>query len=369
MTVLKGIATLFSQSPNALKKELLFNCIQDSPHVTNISDTAFKYRQAKTNVSGRVKIPTWILLIPEEVPPVAGVDMGTGAQIGFFGPANQENAVGATRSNFLTLQDERIQRQKFGPKREKKRKASDNNPAPPREDGHPSDFCRMHLPYIYLAQPKDFFDTQIIPKFLGWATMATNLRAYSSGAGSGEHQDFLPFDLLEVYKMIGVLFANGPTPKPQFDYWFCLQDEKPLFGSNKISKALNWKNLATGKMVKAGQSWKHFRRYFTLQDYWGNPRQQQRLNPLWKVQHLINKLNKQAKDMWVPGIFVAIDEQTIGFQGQLGMKLRISYKQEGDGFQCDAVCDSGYTFSFYFCHGLLPNLDDKFKHLDLSLTA
>jgi hypothetical protein len=180
---------------------------------------------------------------------------------------------------------------------------------------------------------------------LRWATTATNLRAYSSRAGSGEYQDFLPFDVPEAYKMIGVLFANGLTPKPQFDYWFCSQDEEPLFGCNMISKGLNRKNLAMGKTLKAGQRWKHFRRYFTLQDYRENPRQQQRLNPLWKVQRLIDKLNNQAKDMWVPGIFVAIDEQTIGFQGQVGMKLRILYKQEGDGFQCDAVFDSGYTFS------------------------
>ncbi len=263
---------------------------------------------------------------------MAGVDMGTGAQIGLFGPTNQENAVGATRSIFLTLQDERIQRPKFGPKRKKKRKVGDDDPAPPREDGHPSNFCRMHLPHISLARPKDFFDTQITPKFLGWATTATNLRVYSSGGGSGEYQDFLPYDLPEVYKMIGVLFANGLTPKPQFDYWFCSQDEEPLFGSNMISKALNRKNLATGETVKAGRRWKHFRRYFTLQDYQENPRQQQRLNPLWKVQRLIDKLNKQAKDKWVPGIFVAIDEQTISFQGQSGMKLRISYKQEGDDF-------------------------------------
>ncbi len=225
VAVLKGIATLFSLSTNAPKKEVLFNRIRDSPHVTKVSDTVFEYRQAKTNVSGGVKIPIWILLIPEEVPPVAGVDMGTGAQIGFFGPTNQENAVGAPRSNFLTLQDERIQRPKFGPKREKKRKAGDNDPAPPREDGHPSNFCRMHLPHISLAQPKDFFDTQITSKFLEWATTATNLRAYLSGAGSGEYQDFLLFDLPEVYKMIGVLFANGLTPKPQFDYWFCSLDE------------------------------------------------------------------------------------------------------------------------------------------------
>ncbi len=127
--------------------------------MTKISDTTFEYQQAKTNVSGGVKIPTWILLTPEEVPPVGGEDMGTSAQIGFFGPTNQENAVGARNSNFLMLQDKRIQRPKFGPKREKRRKAGDEDPAPPTEDGHPSDFFYMHLPHISLAQPKDFFDT------------------------------------------------------------------------------------------------------------------------------------------------------------------------------------------------------------------
>ena len=73
-------------------------------------------------------------------------------------------------------------------------------------------------------------------------------------------------------------------------------------------------------------------------------------DPLWKVWLLIDELNKQAKDMWIPRKWVAIDEQTIGFQGALSMKLRISYKQEGDGFQCDAICDSGYTYSFWFHH-------------------
>ena len=41
--------------------------------------------------------------------------------------------------------------------------------------------------------------------------------------------------------------------------------------------------------------------------------------------------------MWIPGKWVSIDEQTLGFQGRSGIKLRISYKKEGDGFQCDAV--------------------------------
>jgi hypothetical protein len=137
-----------------------------------------------------------------------------------------------------------------------------------------------------LSQPKDFFDTQIIPKFFSRATNATNLWAYSSGAGSGEYQDFMPFDLAEVYKMIGVLFANGLTPKPQFDYWFKLQDQEPLLGSNLISKALDQKNLATEKTVKAIWQLLHFRRFFTLQDCRESQKQQQKLNPLWKVQRL-----------------------------------------------------------------------------------
>jgi hypothetical protein len=50
----------------------------------------------------------------------------------------------------------------------------------------------------------------------------------------------------------------------------------------------------------------------------------------------------------VPGKWVVIDEQTLGFHGASGMKLRISYKREGGGFQCDAVWDAGYAYSFYF---------------------
>ena len=85
---------------------------------------------------------------------------------------------------------------------------------------------------------------------------------------------------------------------------------------------------------------------------------------------MINKLNKQAKDMWVMGELVAIDEQTIGFQGASGLnKVRISYKREGDGFQCDAVCDRGYTYAFWFCHGNAPEFDKLFKHHDLAPLA
>ena len=155
---------------------------------------------------------------------------------------------------------------------------------------------------------------QISPKFVDWAVTATNLRAYANGAGSGEYTDFMSFDSNEMYKMFGVLFANGLTPKPQVDYWFCSKDKEPLLGSDLISTFLRRKNSATGKTIKAAHRWKHFCRYFTVADYRESPREKQKVNPLWKVQELLDKLNKQAKDMWVPSKWVAIDKQTLGFK-------------------------------------------------------
>ena len=119
-------------------------------------------------------------------------------------------------------------------------------------------------------------------------------------------------------------------------------------------------------MIKAARRWKHFCQYFTVANYRDSPKEKQKANPMWKVQELLDELNKQAKDLWVPRKFVAIDEQTIGFKGASGMKLRISYKRKGDGFQCNAVCDAGYRHLFYFQHGPPPNVRDQFKHLELS---
>ncbi len=142
-----------------------------------------------------------------------------------------------------------------------------------------------------------------------------------------------------------------------------------MLGSNLISNALQRKNAAMGKTVKAAHRWKHFGWYFTVADYHESPKEKQKSDPMWKVCELLDELNKQAKDMWVPGKWVAIDKQTLGFQGASGMKLRISYKREGGGFQCNAVCNGGYTYSFYFRHGPPPNVGEQYKHLDLSPTA
>ena len=106
-------------------------------------------------------------------------------------------------------------------------------------------------------------------------------------------------------------------------------------------------------------------------DFREDAKKETKKNPLWKVQRLLDELNENASTMWIPGKWLSIDEQTLGFQGRSGLKLRISYKKEGGRFQCDVVCDDGYTFSFFFHYGDAPPLLKEFKEKipDLSPTS
>ncbi len=86
-------------------KKVLFNCIRNSPHVRKVSEADFEYHHAK---AAGDKIPTWVLLSPEDLPSVDEIDMATGAEKGFFGPTNKENAVGGKQTNFLTGEEDKV---------------------------------------------------------------------------------------------------------------------------------------------------------------------------------------------------------------------------------------------------------------------
>jgi hypothetical protein len=128
-----------------------------------------------------------------------------------------------------------------------------------------------------------------------------------------------------------MLFAKDTTPKPQFEYWFEGQGQELLFGNNKYTHVMD-KHVHMGCKVRGNCCWKHFGQYFTLLDFRDNSKESQQANPLWKVQTLLDKLNKQASSMWLPGKFVNIEEQTIDFQGSSSLKIRILYKHKGNGF-------------------------------------
>ena len=167
--------------------------------------------------------------------------------------------------------------------------------------------------------------------------------------------------------MFGLLFCNGLSPKPEMDLWFLSGAEDRIYGNDYVAPAMD--KYVNGKRIPGLRRWRHFRRFAAFYDFRKCTKSAVKNNPLFKVQTLLDELNRNAKKMWRTGKWVSIDEQTLGFKGRHGMKLRISYKREGDGFQCDAVRDRGYTYSFYFRHGDAPELGDEFKHLDLSPTA
>jgi hypothetical protein len=168
--------------------------------------------------------------------------------------------------------------------------------------------------------------------------------------------------------MIGLLLVNGLSPRPRIKMWF---EPHPIFGNTFIGGAMHKPRTEGRRALHVMQRWAQIRRFMCMFDFRQEARKETAENPLWKVQHLLDELNKNARRMWIPGKCVCIYEQTLGFQGRSGIKLRISYKKEGDGFQCNALCDDGYTFSFYFRHWDPPTLPvpAEFKDSDLSPTA
>ena len=70
--------------------------------------------------------------------------------------------------------------------------------------------------------------------------------------------------------------------------------------------------------------------------------------PMYKLEPLLSYVRYKWKRGWRPGKNVALDEMTIGFKGRCAMVTRIKYKKEGDGFQCDCICEDGYCYTFWF---------------------
>ena len=69
---------------------------------------------------------------------------------------------------------------------------------------------------------------------------------------------------------------------------------------------------------------------------------------------LFKWMNKIFPMVWMVGLALSIDNMMMRFKGKHADKLRVTYKNEGDGFQCDALCDDGYCYQFYFRNDPAP---------------
>ena len=204
------IATKVGILPTGTKRKL-FDCISNSGYAEKIEDDSFDY--CHQIVKGE-KVPMWVILNPEPLVVVPGVNMAKGASFGCYGPTNKKNAVGGEGNYFAMKEVDRCQRLKF---ELKKKERGGKRMIPPNKHGGPSPVARKRIPKMKVAGPKDFFHLQFTPEFVQWMKNATNCHATSEGAGSGtgEFKNWVPFDDAEFYRFIGVLFAKWPCAKTQ----------------------------------------------------------------------------------------------------------------------------------------------------------
>lgn len=199
------------------------------------------------------------------------------------------------------------------------------------------------------CKPHQFFDA-FLPYSLTakWNSYSTT-KAYQENAGglggaNGLYPDWVPFSVREFRQHIGVRLLHGISPTPRLEMKFKSQAEDPVNGNDLIYRLFG---------PNATRRHKHFRRFLTVQNPIKKvpPRSE---DPNWKVREFLDFVQSTSMSAWICGMEISVDEQTLKFQGRHVDKLRISYKREGDGFQCDALCNDGYTFAFFFAMSPLP---------------
>ncbi len=243
---LKDLHNLLCVSlPSDKKKPSLFANLRDSDKTKMIDNETFEYEVEELPVHLQ-KGPRWEILTGMEIDVPSGF-YPSGVEDGFFAPTKKDNNVGVAKMSYLTEADERIKRPEFAhkPRDEAHRRSGrpqESTSGPPNEKGHPSTYVRSKLLRNFCHnRPKDYFDTQITPEFVESFTTMTNQRAAPEGAGSRTYRDWAPFDSREVYKMLGLVFANAVSPKPQLMFWFLNSTTSRIFGNDFFANSLDKK--------------------------------------------------------------------------------------------------------------------------------
>ena len=225
----------------------------------------------------------------------------------------------------------------------------------PSEKGGPSKECKRgpgDHPVLYF-QDMGFDEDMML-------TLANNSNLYASGLGAGTKGCFPswePFTAMDMKIGISLLIRNGLVSVPEMRlHWTA---DSFVYGDDRVKKL--WPMLR----------WLEFKALFHIEPPLvqavrtkGDPEGDALViakylaQPLRKCEPLLSHVRRRAVELWVAGRKVSLDEQTIGFQGKSKYKMRIRYKRTGDGFQCDAICEDGYTYCWYFRFDTTPTVED-----------
>jgi hypothetical protein len=203
-------------------------------------------------------VPTWVILTPER-------EHGDRDRAWIlWSNKSDQYPRSNTKKIFCTGNGDKISRSKFGPKNPPPESVPCGPAPPPNEKGNPSAAA--------VEAPIDFFNLQISLAYISNVRKGTNYRASAEDVGIGvtgreakEFGDSVAFDDVEIYKFIGFLFANGLTPRSNFDSWFTNLPNCPLYDANFTCGAFD--KVVHGRRVPGLRRCRHFRRFFTLSNY------------------------------------------------------------------------------------------------------
>jgi len=199
-------------------------------------------------------------------------------------------------------------------------------------ESHPADYVNMFIPWKKSKWNEGLFDIASI-------TEHTNMRINCSLGGKlGGGKKCGEFSIDEIMSFFGLYMMNGLNPSPKVHMKFKTQEQDEVQGNDVC-------NAVFGPQAESRHV--QFKRYLTLVDLrTASPSRE--TNPNYKINPIVKQLIKASQSAMIIGEWVSVDEQTIGFKGNHIDKLRINYKKAGDGFQCDALCADGYTYTVYF---------------------
>ena len=191
----------------------------------------------------------------------------------------------------------------------------------------------------------------------------TNLKADLAGAGphGGYYRDFVKFTPEEIRKHIAVYILHSLSPSPQLAMKFNTQVQDEINGNDFIANSIGPGGRRRHQMFRAFLSFQDPRipvSSKTTKDF-----------PNWKIRPILTWMNYIFPTAWLLGVAIAIDEMTMGFQGRHGDKKRITYKNEGDGFQADALAQEGYCYQFHMRNDPAPRKYSAYSPLHARVMA
>jgi len=207
---------------------------------------------------------------------------------------------------------------------------------------HPAEFVFPFLPF-----KKNPHSTKNVeyPSFQLWIKW-TNLKATLMEAGEGRtmYSDWKPFTIRELRQHFGLYIFSGLSPSPAIERKFKSQSEDSVQGSDFIYHLFG---------LNSTRRHRHFKTFLGVQDPAIQTPLLTKYNK-WNIRPLLKWMDYIFPLVWMAGLFFAVDEMTVEFKGMHKNKSRITYKNEGDGFQCNTLCDNGFCYQFYFRNDPAP---------------